>query len=717
MIKFIFTKLIPTALAIIMGTNMIAEELRFKINIGSDKNYFIQSAKGAFHVLLSESPKSRCIIASPAGNAGCMLLFDGTNAPELIGEPIINKNESLTINLNSPAPHTISKTILGSLRLTRNYTEGSGLKPIFKDIRKNINKLGKDTKAYNNAEKWLNPQWKISENGKKAELYITALDCKNWYKLLIEAKTGNFKYKTQNKKCGFNSSIQIPSGIITITYASSYNPLTPFTLDTLLNKKALKIINKLDKPYIKDQLNGLRFLAYHEKFLAGSWRFLTYFGRDPLLALRIMTPILSSQALEAGIKAAAVRINTKGEIAHEEDVGDQAFIDKLISENENLQQSVNHPDFMNSYNMVDEIFLLLPLLVDYYHIGGRNIFSEKGEIRDGILRNINYVLQEAYTQKPIPNKTGEAVGDWRDSNTGLANGKYAFSVNAALVPAALEALNTLRDKNVWDEKTLTTLASKNNLQYINKTIKNPRKYNNVLNTWRKMWIKFQVTETSELEKERLNKHRKESGFQQLTGKPPYNSGFLALSLNNQLKPIDIIQSDTLFMLLDFPIDQESKWLNPACSPFEINFPDGLMSGAGLLVANPALAPQKYYKMFDKNQYHGEVIWAWPQLMLKVALLKQLNKWIIPPPEKTKLHNETKVKLTKILTNISSLIDSLREWSTSELWAWKLDKNGKIIPIPYGQDASNVTESNAVQLWSVAALGLEVWDLMIKDSKH
>ena len=104
-------------------------------------------------------------------------------------------------------------------------------------------------------------------------------------------------------------------------------------------------------------------------------------------------------------------------------------------------------------------------------------------------------------------------------------------------------------------------------------------------------------------------------------------------------------------------------------------------------------------------------------MLKVALLKQLNKWIIPPPEKTKLHNETKVKLTKILTNISSLIDSLREWSTSELWAWKLDKNGKIIPIPYGQDASNVTESNAVQLWSVAALGLEVWDLMIKDSKH
>src|SRR5207302_10202639 len=38
----------------------------------------------------------------------------------------------------------------------------------------------------------------------------------------------------------------------------------------------------------------LTFLAYREKLLAGSWRFDTYFGRDTLMAVRLLMPVLSA---------------------------------------------------------------------------------------------------------------------------------------------------------------------------------------------------------------------------------------------------------------------------------------------------------------------------------------------------------------------------------------------------------------------------------------
>jgi hypothetical protein len=56
----------------------------------------------------------------------------------------------------------------------------------------------------------------------------------------------------------------------------------------------------------------LAFLAYSDKFLAGGWRFLTYFGRDTMLALRLLLPVVSTTTAEAILGAVIERTNDTG---------------------------------------------------------------------------------------------------------------------------------------------------------------------------------------------------------------------------------------------------------------------------------------------------------------------------------------------------------------------------------------------------------------------
>ncbi len=75
--------------------------------------------------------------------------------------------------------------------------------------------------------------------------------------------------------------------------------------------------------------NALTFLSYKEKFLAGSWRFNTYFGRDTLMSVRLLMPALTPEAVEAGLGAVLTRLSPQGEVAHEEDIGEFAILDHL----------------------------------------------------------------------------------------------------------------------------------------------------------------------------------------------------------------------------------------------------------------------------------------------------------------------------------------------------------------------------------------------------
>jgi glycogen debranching enzyme len=67
------------------------------------------------------------------------------------------------------------------------------------------------------------------------------------------------------------------------------------------------------------------FLSYASKSLAGGWRFLTYFGRDTLIALRLLLPVMQPEAAEAILAAVIERTDSEtGQLCHEETIGDYA---------------------------------------------------------------------------------------------------------------------------------------------------------------------------------------------------------------------------------------------------------------------------------------------------------------------------------------------------------------------------------------------------------
>src|SRR5262249_19434244 len=202
-------------------------------------------------------------------------------------------------------------------------------------------------------------------------------------------------------------------------------------------------------------LSALAFLTYEEKILAGSWQYLTYFGRDTLLSTRLLMPVLRPNVVETALGAVIERLAPDGNVAHEEDIGEWAVSENLAHtpRPSNLRQ----PRY--DYKMVDDEFLLAPILVTYLE-------GEAGQARaasflakktsagetyaEAVRKNLDRVVAQAApfaahpsAQSLVAIGKGLSVGNWRDSNEGLGKGRFAYDVNAALVPAALRAAERL----------------------------------------------------------------------------------------------------------------------------------------------------------------------------------------------------------------------------------------------------------------------------------
>lgn len=95
-------------------------------------------------------------------------------------------------------------------------------------------------------------------------------------------------------------------GAGTYRFEASYNypQLDQLGPSEVLDQSASSLISQ--NP---DQTTSLSFLSYTDKLLAGTWRFLTYFGRDSMISMLLMQPILSESAIEAVISAVLERVN------------------------------------------------------------------------------------------------------------------------------------------------------------------------------------------------------------------------------------------------------------------------------------------------------------------------------------------------------------------------------------------------------------------------
>ena len=97
---------------------------------------------------------------------------------------------------------------------------------------------------------------------------------------------------------------------LTIRASTSFERLTPMPFDDLMNDKG-KDLRRKDR-HFAEAIQNFEFLSYREKFLAGSWNFLSYFGRDTLIALRLMWQVLSPQAKQTGIQSVVNEISEDG---------------------------------------------------------------------------------------------------------------------------------------------------------------------------------------------------------------------------------------------------------------------------------------------------------------------------------------------------------------------------------------------------------------------
>jgi hypothetical protein len=170
--------------------------------------------------------------------------------------------------------------------------------------------------------------------------------------------------------------------------------------------------------------------------------------------------------------------------------------------------------------------------------------------------------------------------------------------------------------------------------------------------------------------------------------------FHALSLDEQGKPIPILHSDEGFRLLF--TDPAAEEIERCIGAVMRRFPAGLITDAGLLVANPALAPPGLRREFSRFAYHGTVVWSWQQALLAAGLDRQLARKDLPA--------SVRARLKQARTELWSVINRSAELRTSELWSWSLSQ-GRYRIEPFGRPGADVDESNAAQLWSTVYLGV------------
>ncbi len=646
------------------------ERLHFTVQEGAIYNEFYRQGPVAAHTVLTSGLKPRLIVAFPAGNSGVSLWFkegleqvewqnvtnmSGVRHYNENGEPLYGIKTELTV---SASQITVEKALLGSIRTIRNYMHN------------------------------VQPPENISNNiivsGNRVTWSRSRLDKKGGYKLSLEILNGHVK-NIGGKVISFKAAAQENLHLRVVALTGD-KPLIPLEQAELLNHKAAHDIQSR---------HILSFLSYKEKMLAGSWRFLTYFGRDTLLSLRMLMPVLKPEAIEAGLGSVIERLDAKGEVAHEEDIGEFAVLRHLQED----RQTDSSPIY--DYKMIDDDYML-PILVAEYILDKQ---TDQGRVKaflsrktslgqtygEALVKNMEFILNMAapFARSPtvenlIATKQDLQKGNWRDSDEGLGGGKYAYDVNAVFMPVALKSIINLQQSRMFNnylgEKSFLMQAG------IMKKI------------WReKAPAFFKVSIPASLASNKMIDYAKDLNVPMEQARLALSGegvDYYAVSLDKWGNNIPIIQSDIGYMLLfDEPAEAEIEYvLKGIMRPF----PAGLMTPVGLVVANPVFASDALKRIFTKGHYHGSVIWSWQQALIAAGLEHQLMRDDLSEP--------TRKLIMQYQNNLWQVIKKGREIQNSELWSWAIEDDEFTIS-PFGQGQGHMTESNAAQLWSTVYLAI------------
>jgi len=645
--------------------------LDFEVQEGLNINRFVREGNVAAHLLLRSGTDPRILIAFPAGNSGVGLWFvhSGRVSWTLRAPPAaVHDSDSrgralygISAEATVEGPDLqIRQAVLSSIRVLRDYQL-----------------LGTQPSAVAAVP---------TGNGRTLTWARDRLDGAAGYRLVLEVTHGQLS--DGHIRAGPDGKIALR-----ITGLTGEAPLTPLFGRELLNDSAAS------DPATRDTLT---FLTYREKLLAGSWRFDTYFGRDTLMAVRLLMPVLSATAVEAGLSSVLARLSVQGEVAHEEDIGERAVLDHLQSDGSRSAAPVF------DYKMIDGNYLLAPVasawLVHDERARGRaaaflaaaagDLSERRGTRGAALVDNLRFVLQSAAAFAAHPDaahlvglKPGISVGEWRDSEDGIGRGRYPYDVDAVLVPAALEAAVQLNDSGLLSpylnaaDRALFSGASQ------------------MARVWRTQAPRlFEVVIPRQAAGHAIETY---AASQAIAAQPglaalgPDDLHFHAIALDASGTPIPVMHSDEGFALLF--AEPEAERVDHAVTALMRPFPAGLMTEAGMLVANPAFCAPSLQARFTRNAYHGTVVWSWQQALFAAGLERQLQRRDLAPGVRSHLLEAQQV--------LWSAISATRSMNNSELWSWSFDA-GHYRVAPFGAAAADADESNAAQLWSTVYLAVK-----------
>ncbi|MEP6886177.1 MAG: hypothetical protein ABJC66_15630 [Gammaproteobacteria bacterium] len=646
------------------------QRLSFDVDEGLNLNSFLRDGPVAAHLLLRSGADPRILVAFPAGNSGVGLWFSHATKPAtwtLLGrpQPVADQDArgrplyGMTAEVETQAAElTVKQTVLSSVRVLRDY-QALGTFPA---------EVATAPTIHDSIITWARDR----------------LDGAAGYRLSIEVTRGSLHAERIAAAGGGGIGLKI-------TALSGETPLTPLSGKQLLNASAQDDVAARD---------ALSFLSYKEKFLAGSWRFDTYFGRDTLMSMRLLMPALTPAAVDAGLGAVLTRLAPNGEVAHEENIGEFAVLD-------HLRAGVRSDAPTYDYKMIDSTFMLAPVAAAWLLDDERGRIQAKefllrkddryGEaprtMGADLVSNLKFVLQAAvkFADDPqsanlIALKPGVSVGQWRDSNDGLAGGRFAYDVNAVFVPAALDAAGRFFTSGLLDayldgaDRGLFSRA----LQQAE--------------VWRnKAAPLFNVTVPSATARRDIAAYAAalkvtDDAALRSVGRSPLR--FHALSLGADQKAIPVLHSDEGFEFL-FGIPSAAA-LAQAVTALTRPFPAGLLTPVGVVVANPVYAAPAIQSELTNSAYHGTVIWSWQQAVLAAGLERQMRRQDLPPVSKQLLR--------KAQMQLWSAIRAAHSMRNSELWSWTF-AGGTFRIAPFGAHATDADESNAAQLWSTVYLAI------------
>lgn len=445
----------------------------FAIPYGGYANYFLSDNTTSGVVLftlpgvrLPDGSGARFLVAFPAANSGAVAYFNATegNSSALVmqlengtlSSTVFNGSAGLTGTLTFDRNATLYRAIVSSIRTVRDYVEGPRIvRPIFAHS------------AFMSGPSVVLYRQYINGSGANALVFTPADDTTTLTLLPDSNFTISLAPGAKQARVNFTATVHWPREV----------PIVP--ADALVAPGAQQLTRL-------EELDQFAFLTYAEKFVAGSWRFLTYFGRDSLITLRLMMNKLSALAIEAPLSAALANLNTLpnyyqydgadfvpvGTVCHEEVLADYASFTNIL----NYQSQLGDTLYCD-YKMIDADFLLAPAaaiyLLELNQGAGRadaflnaTVQTNSGNRtrRELLADNARLVVNVSHPFAADPTvanlihlRPAQPVGNWRDSNNGLGQGRIPFDVQF-LVAGALRAIEGLATAGVLTDPGLAAEA-------------------------------------------------------------------------------------------------------------------------------------------------------------------------------------------------------------------------------------------------------------------